>query len=108
MKLKNAVDLEAREPSFLLTCVKIFIVYPAFVLLACIPLLALFTISVLQKIIAGSMSLLAGVFGGLSALFSGLLWFAAYAIWLLLRGEWGQLLCLLPELLDWLRSVGFR
>ena len=106
MKPKNAGELEGREPPFLFTCVKIFIIYPAFVLLACIPLLTLFTICVLQKLIAGATSLVAGFVGSLQAMFYGMLWLVAYATWLLLIGDWGRFICLLPDLLDWLRYVG--
>jgi hypothetical protein len=106
MKRKNAGEMEDRESSSILTCVKILIVYPAFVLLACIPLLTLFAIGVLQRLVAGSIILLAGSAVSLLAMFFGVLSFVAYAIWLLLRGEWGQLIGLLTELLDWLRSFG--
>ncbi len=30
----------------------------------------------------------------------------AYLLWLILIGEWSQILAVLPELLGWLRSIG--
>jgi hypothetical protein len=106
MKRKIVGELECRESSSILSYAIIFIVYPAFFLFTCTSLLALFAIGCLQRLIAGSISLLAESIGSLSAMLLGILSFGAYAIWLLLTGEWGRLISLLPELLDWIRSFG--
>jgi hypothetical protein len=106
MKRKNVGELERGDSFSILTYACILIVYPAFVLFACISLLALFAIPFLQRLIAGSISLLAESIGNLSAMLLGMLSFGAYTIWLLLTGDWVRLISLLPDLLDWLRSFG--
>jgi len=106
MKRKNAGELEGRESSSILTYMRCFVVYPAFVILACIPLLTFFAIGVMQRLIAACISLMSVSIGGHLTMFWGMFWFVAYAVWLLLTGQWSQLISLLPEMLDWLRSFG--
>ena len=105
MNSMHAGEPRSRESS-ILTCVKFLIVYPAVFLLACIALLTPLAIGVVRSLIAGSLSLLAGAIQGLPALVFGMISFVVNAIWLILMGEWGQLVTLLPELIDWLRSFG--
>jgi hypothetical protein len=106
MKPMHARKPGGRASSSILACVKLFIVYPALFLLACIALLTPLAIGVFRSLIAGSLGLLAGAIQGLSTLFFGVISVVVYAIWLLLMGEWGRLVVLLGALIDWLRSFG--
>lgn len=88
---------------------KILIFYPALILLACfsiLPLLAMEIMRIVGSVLGGFLAgFLAGL-GSLAALTGSLLVLIAYAAWLALLGEWGQLVILLPHVLEWLRSAG--
>ena len=106
MKHKNPGELGYRESSCALIYVSLLIACPAFIFFTCMALLALFAIGIVQSLIAGSIALLAQSIGSFATMVLEMLSMVAYAIWLVLTGEWGRLIRLLPELLDWLRNLG--
>jgi hypothetical protein len=102
MKHTSAGKLEGRKSSGIVSYVPIFIVCLALVILVCSPLLLpLLAMVILPRLIGD----LGEFIGGFLVWFFWVVAFIAYAIGFLLNGDWGQLVGLLPELLDWLRSV---
>ena len=105
MKPKDSFERTGRNLTGLLSLVKILIFSAALILVACLRLLPLLAMEITR--IVGSV--LGGFLAGLeslAALTSSLLVLVTYAAWLVFLGEWGQLVILLPHVLEWLRSAG--
>lgn len=90
----------------MLACLRILILSSAVILIVCLSMLPLLAMEIVRRVLGSLLGAFASGLGALAALSSSLLTLIAYAIWLILRGEWVQLIRLIPELLDWLRAAG--
>ncbi len=99
MKRNRTGKPDSRKSPCTLTWVKILVVYPALVILVCIPLLSLFAVVRLSGLFGECLGSLQGLFILVGAVIS-------YLTWLVLTGDWGQLVLFLPVLVELLRSVG--
>jgi hypothetical protein len=106
MKPKIAGELPERDSTSIFRIIGKFIVYSALMVVAFSALLAILAICVVQRLMASVMVMLAGSLTIFATRCFELLSVAAYAIWLLLGGHWGQFLCLMPQVEESLRSVG--
>ncbi len=99
MKRNLSGKPDSRNSQSTLTWVLILVIYPALIVLACIPLFPLFALVRDVGLIADRI----GTFLGLVILLATTI---PYLIWLFLIGEWSLFVEVLKELLRCLRSIG--
>jgi hypothetical protein len=90
---------KVRPATFLIACLVVII-------LACIPLLPLVALVVVLPAIGRIFESIGESLGIFLTSLSWLIGLIAYAIWLFMVADYARLARILPELIDWLRSIG--
>ena len=106
MKHKGTGKADGRKSSWKFRPFSFLIASLVVIVLACIPLLPLFALAVVLPALLHFFDSIGESLGVLATSLTWLIGLMAYAIWLLMVGDYEQLLRMLPDLIDWFRSVG--
>ena len=99
MKRSGAGKPAGSETSCVGACIRFAIGFVLFIILCSFPLMTIVAMVVVPALMAGPM---AGLLGSCLLLAIPFV----YSAWLLLGGDWSPFIRFLPELFDWLRSLG--